>query len=290
MGYVIFGIILSLFLFVILGFKLEGMRLTWVTRKRQAFSLFGLLVILLGFVALVPANTVGVLFNPFGGGIQDDLLQEGYQFKSPFENVYTLTTEASELTFEDISVQTSDSQWISTKLQIQLQIDKAKAFDYFKKYRNKSFLDIQNILKSTTQRELEAISTKYNVMEILGEKRGDIVNETLVNLQKELIKDGIVVNRFVLVDTDAGDLIENAIAKEAAAKKEADAAKWLKEKATEEGNAKVIAAQKEKEANEIITASLTKEILYEMYLDKWDGKLPQVVGSEDILLNLQGNN
>lgn len=127
------------------------------------------------------------------------------------------------------------------------------------------------------------VSTQYNIMEVLGEKRDEIVNKTLEAVKSELIKDGILVERIILVDTDAGDTIEQAIANEASAKKEAETAQYLKEKAELEGDAKVIEAQKEKEANELKQKSLTNEILIEKMLEKWNGQLPTTMLNDDIM-------
>ena len=143
--------------------------------------------------------------------------------------------------------------------------------------------DIQNILSNTTQKQLEKISIQYNIMEILGEKRDEIVTKTSEELRKELLNDGILIERIVLVDTDAGDAIENAIAKEASAKKEAETAKYQKEKAQLEGEAKVIEAQKEKEANELKQKTLTNQILTEKMIEKWNGTLPTTMLGQDIL-------
>ena len=127
------------------------------------------------------------------------------------------------------------------------------------------------------------ITTKYNIMEVLGEKRDEIVDRTLEAVKEELIKDGILVERIIIVDTDAGETIENAIAKEASAKKEAETAKYLKEKAELEGEAKVIEAQKEKEANELKQVTLTQQILSEKMIEKWNGQLPTTIMSDDVM-------
>ena len=120
-------------------------------------------------------------------------------------------------------------------------------------------------------------------MEVLGEKRDEIVNKTLEEIKTELLNDGILVERIVLVDTDAGEKIEQAIQNEASAKKEAETAKYLKEKAELEGEAKVIEAQKEKEANELKQKTLTNEILTEKMIEKWNGILPTTMLGQDIL-------
>ena len=223
------------------------------------------------------------MYNPFKGGIQNEVLNEGFKGKTPFDKVYKISTEVQEFTFENMSVQTNDSQWVNSIIQIQVRIDREQAFEYFKKYGGKNLKDIQNILSNTTQKQLEKTTIQYNIMEVLGEKRDEIVNQTLEEVQKELLKDGILVERIVLVDTDAGEAIEQAIQKEASAKKEAETAKYQKEKAELEGEAKVIEAKKEKEANELKQKSLTNEILIEKMIEKWNGTLPSTMLGQDIL-------
>lgn len=250
------------------------------------WSLLGFLwlaMILFGCFTNVKANCVGIMYNPFKGGVQDEVLGEGFKKKSPFDKVYKISTEVQEFQFDGISVQTNDSQYVNTILQLQVRIDKEKAFEYFKKYGGKRLEDIKTIISNTTQKQLEKVTTQYNIMEVLGEKRDEIVDKTLEGVKVELLNDGILVERIVLVDTDAGEKIEQAIQNEASAKKEAETAKYLKEKAELEGNAKVIEAQKEKEANELKQRTLTNEILTEKMIEKWNGTLPTTMLGQDIL-------
>jgi len=280
MGLIITSIILTILTVV-------GILIYCVTEeKSKLWSLIGiiwLLMIVFGCFTTIGANTVGIMYNPFKGGIQNEVLNEGFKSKTPFDKVYKISTEVQEFTFENMSVQTNDSQWVNSIIQIQVRIDREQAFAYFKKYGGKSLNDIQNILSNTTQKQLEKTTIQYNIMEVLGEKRDEIVNKTLEEVQKELLKDGILVERIVLVDTDAGEAIEQAIQKEASAKKEAETAKYQKEKAELEGEAKVISAKKEKEANELKQKALTNEILIEKMIEKWNGTLPTTMLGQDIL-------
>ena len=280
MGLIITSVILSIL--TVLGILFycisEDYSIKW-----SLLGLLWLIIILFGFFTKIEANEIGIIYNPFKNGIQDETLGEGFKGKTPFDKVYKISTEIQEFTFENISVQTNDSQFVNAVLQIQVRIDKEKAFEYFKKYGNKELNNIQSILSNTTQKQLEMITTQYNIMEVLGEKRNEIIDKTLEAVKGELLKDGILVERLVLVDTDAGETIENAISKEASAKKEAETAKYLKEKAELEGEAKIIQAQKEKEANELKQKTLTKEILMEKMIEKWNGQLPNTMMNDDIL-------
>lgn len=267
MGLIITSILLTLLTVggILVYCMYEGHSKAWAL-----LGLLWLLIIFFGCFTIIGANTVGIMYNPFKNGIQNEVLAEGFKSKSPFDKVYKISTEVQEFTFKDLSVQTNDSQWVNTIIQVQVRIDREKVFEYFKKYGGKNLNNIQNILSNTTQKQLEKISIQYNIMEILGEKRDEIVTKTSEELRKELLNDGILIERIVLVDTDAGDAIENAIAKEASAKKEAETAKYQKEKAQLEGEAKVIEAQKEKEANELKQKTLTNQILTEKMIEKWN--------------------
>lgn len=280
MGLVITSVILAVITVLVILFYCIG------DDHNIAWSLLGLLwlvLIFFGTFTNIGANTVGIMYNPFKGGVQNEVLGEGFKKKTPFDKVYKISTEVQEFEFKDISVQTNDSQYVNTILQLQVRIDKEKAFEYFKKYGGKKLNDIKTILSNTTQKQLEKVTTQYNIMEVLGEKRDEIVNNTLEAVKTELLNDGILVERIVLVDTDAGEKIEQAIQNEASAKKEAETAKYLKEKAELEGEAKVIEAQKEKEANELKQKTLTNEILTEKMIEKWNGALPTTMLGEEIL-------
>ena len=275
---IILSVILTLVAFV--GLSIDVVEDKFKVTKKSFLSLFCLLLIGFDCFTNIGANKVGIVYNPFKGGIQNYTLGQGYKLKSPFAKVYKINTEVNELTFNNISVQTNDSQFVNAVIKAQVKIDSTQAFEYFSKYRDKSLEDISSVLSATIQKQLETITTQYNIMDVLGAKRDEIVNKSLELIQSELAKDGISVLRITLVDTDAGEQIEKAIANEAVAKKEAETAEYKKQKAQLEGEAKVIEAQKEKEANELISKTLTDELLMEQFIEKWDGKLPTVTGGE----------
>lgn len=274
---IILSVILTLIVFITLS--IDVMEDKFKVTKTSFLSLFCLLLIGFGCFTNIGANRVGIVYNPFKGGIQSYTLGQGYKTKSPLTKIYKINTEVQELTFKNISVQTNDSQFVNATIKAQVKIDSNKAFEYFSKYKDKNLEDISSLLSSTMQKQLETITTQYNIMDVLGAKRDEIVNKSLDLIQKELIKDGISVLRITLVDTDAGEQIEKAIANEAVAKKEAETAEYKKQKAQLEGEAKVIEAQKEKEANELISKTLTDELLMEQFIEKWDGKLSVVSGN-----------
>lgn len=277
MAWLIIVIVITALVFLVLSVNPREDK--FEVTKESFLSLFCLLLIGFACFTSIGANRVGIVYNPFKGGIQTYTLGQGYKLKSPLTKVYKINTEVQELTFKNISVQTNDSQFVNAIIKAQVKIDSNKAFEYFSKYKDKKLEDISSLLSSTMQKQLETVTTQYNIMDVLGAKRDEIVNKSLDLIQKELLKDGIAVLRITLVDTDAGEQIEKAIANEAVAKKEAETAEYKKQKAQLEGEAKVIEAQKNKEANELISKTLTDKLLMEKFIEKWDGKLSVVSGN-----------
>lgn len=293
---IIFSIFLIIINFGVLGIKYkketkkdrydrdyEEKYIVWGLNKKQYLAPIGLLIILFGCYTIVPANNVGIKYNPFNGGTQKTTLGEGFYGKNPLVKIYTLSTKINEFKFEDISIQTKDSQYVNSILQVQARIDGSKANEYFKKHGSKELKEIKSILSNTIQKEFEKVTTTYNIMEVLGEKRDEIVNKTLIGVKEELTKDGIIVERIILVDTDAGADVEQAIKNEAIAKKNAETAIYKKQQVETEGEAKVIEAQKSKEANELLNKTLTDEILMQQFIEKWNGQLPTNYAGKDIL-------
>lgn len=290
-GIIIVGV-LTLITIILLGLEVtkEGYdtKIKFKPRFRMVLGLLWLVLILLDCFTVIRPNNVGIAYNPFRGGVQGETLGEGYKTKSPLTDVYQLSTTVKEMTFENLSVQTADSQWINTNLQIQARIDKTQAFEYFKKYKDSDLEDIASIISNTIKKELESVTTQYNVIDILGESRSEVVTKTLELVKTELLKDGILVERLVIVDTDAGDAIENAIAQEAVAKKNVDTAAYEKEQAVLKGEAKIAEAKATAEANKLLEKSLTDKILVEKWIEAWakgGSQVPKVSG-DDYMLNI----
>ncbi len=287
-------------LFVAFGFGDNG---KWKLRGKQIASLVGALPILFWCFTMVPANSVGIQYNPFAGGTQDETLGEGFFFKSPLTKVYTISTEVQTKTIEGLSVQTKDSQFVRFNIDIKYQVATANANEVFKQFRTLDRVD-ESLVVPVSQKAIENVATQYNVMEVLGEKRSEIYSKVEAELSTQLEKNGIRLMNIVFVDTDAGEEIEASIRKEAAAKKEVDIAEQSKLKAEIDAQSAVVKAQAEKETAILAAEAEAEAIRIKQeqlaknkdYVDliiaeAWNGELPQYYfgGGNDLpSLILQG--
>lgn len=229
-------------------------------------------------IVFVPANTVGIKYNAISG-TSEDTLPEGVAFKTPLDKIYLIDTTIQERTIEGISTQTKDSQFVTMDINVKYQVEPANAYKVYKGYKTLENLD-SNLISNITQRCIEEVTTKYNVIDVLGEQRNTIYKEIEVLLKSKLAEEGVNFKMLTIKDTDAGEQIENAIKAEAVAKKNVEVAEQNKLKAEIEAQTKLIEAEGEAAANQVKTEALTDQILTEMWINKWNGKVPSVVGSD----------
>lgn len=200
----------------------------------------------------------------------------------------------------------SDAQTMDIAMTLQYQIMVDKVVDIATQYGPLDTLEgrIQSIAIEKTK----SVLSVYKAMDIIANRA------TISPAVEQAIKDAIGEEYFVnvtavvLTNIDFSDAFELAveekmIAEQAklkadyenqtkVAKAEADAQAKLKaaqaeiEIAKAEAEAKKIAAEAEAEANKTVADSITPEILEKMFYEKWDGKLPTVVGSSDYIIDL----
>ena len=238
-----------------------------------------LLVLLFNSFSYVPVQHYGIVFNRFSGGYSEEVEDSGVIFHVPFaQKVYDVESNAHTLplTGENlINVQTHDGQKLATEVDVQYIIPKENAVEVFRYYQNSERTIRENMqykLKPVVQRSIETVTTKYDVSQILGDSRSEVEQAITEELAKELQEYDLELTSFKLVSTDAEDGIENAINAEAVAQQEVKTAKQQQEKKKIENETKKqqieaeaeqakIKAEGQAEANEILSESITEEII-----------------------------
>lgn len=308
MIWLILGIVVTAILFGVLGINIEKIDkgysyytdVTWGLKRRQIFALFGLLICLFSLLTKIPANNVGIVYSPFGG-TKSETLSEGFKIKNPLDKVYKISTETQTTTVENLTTQTKDAQFVTSILDVKYKVNASNAYLVFKQYRTLDKMSA-DLIMPTAQRVLELITTKYNVIDILGEKRAEVYTELNTKLAEELAIYGVDFVSISIIDMDAGEKLENAITDEAVAKKAVETAaqnllkaeteakqksvqaKAEQEAAKIEAETKLIEAEAEKKANELLNESLSNDILRKQWIERWNGKLPQYYGGDANLM------
>lgn len=138
------------------------------------------------------------------------------------------------------------------------------------------------------------VTKNYSTMEVHLTKK-EVVNEKLTqHLNKKAEKYGVIFENVSLAETRASKEVQQAIEKRQQISQEVEQqrlqlekAEIGKEAAQLEAERKIIQAEGEKKANAIKAQGLDDRILREMYIKKWNGKLPQVIDSKSgVLMDL----
>lgn len=176
----------------------------------------------------------------------------------------------------------ADAQTMDIQMTLQYQIIGDKVLEITNQYGSLEIL--QNRIQSVAIEKAKATLSEYKAMDIIADRASmsPKVEEAIRNAIGENYYVNVVA--VVLTNIDFSDAFELAVEQKMIAEQNKLKAEYENQtkvaQAQADADAKIIAAEAEAKANELLEKSLTDKILQEMYLDKWDGKLPTVVGSD----------
>lgn len=266
--------------------------------------LVGGLVVGVTSIEKVKPGYVGVVYSP-SKGVAEQVLNQGWHFVTPFKKVtpFTVATEQIYMSADkrEGSKENDSLDVVCKDGKMNVDLEMAYSFDaemipeVFAKNKGMSGEAIVDTkIRGKIKTYVNEVTSKYTVMEAYIEKKSDLNKDLLKRLQDGLKPYGIIVESANFSTTRVDKQIEDAILRRSKAAQELEAAKQEQEKATvesernkvvAEGKAEVqrIEAEAKAEANKKIETSLTKEMLQQQWIEKWDGKLPQVSGSDSIV-------
>lgn len=238
----------------------------------------------------IPAGYVGVVYS-MNGGVQDDLLTQGFHFVNPTKQVkeFTIGNEQLVLTQDErdgskgddsFMVSTADNANISISFQMSYRFQQDKVVETYKRFRGMSGSDIVNSrVRTVLKAKISEVTTFYTMMDIYSGDRGKINDEITEFLNKELSEEyGIEVIDASIIDVHPDEQLQQTIndrVKAMQRKQQAEAeqetirvqneTKILEAEAA--ARAKQIAADAEAKANRTISESLTDELLQKMEME-----------------------
>lgn len=245
----------------------------------------------------IPAGYVGVQYS-VNGGVQDEVLTQGWHLVSPTKKVtlYSVATETFVMSAderdgskdnESFDLTCSDGT-VNVDFEMQYTFDPSQVTNVFNKYRG---VDGETVISTNLRSKIKTIAnevlSRYTVLEAHLEKKSEVNKSLTEALREELGQLGIFVESATLPATRVSDSIQQSINARTQKAQELEAEKLNQEKAILEQETVRINAETERIKNEEISKSLTKEMLTQMAIEKWDGKLSTVTGSgANAILNI----
>ena len=225
--------------------------------------------------------------------------EEGMHFRLPLIQTYTkLIVRNTNYDFNQMSVSTKDMQSILLDLKIQLTIKDAE--NVYKAFKTRYEEDL---IRPRVNEIVQASISKYTIEEFIS-KRQELSTLVFKELQDEFIKYGFEVTNVSIVNHDFSLEYEKAVEAKKIAEQKVETAQFEQEKLKVEAEKRIELEQLEQEkriveaenkiklaiyeyqerelrakANKIEAESLSPNLLKKIEIEKWDGKLPQVVGN-----------
>lgn len=249
---------------------------------------------------IVDGGEVGIQFHKWSSDSQDYGAVEGtckgWVFYNPFStSVFTYPTFTQRKQYETIKVNAKDASLFEMDPTIAYRINPEKACDIYVKYR----VDIKELedgyIKTCIYEAYRTCANSYTSDSLMS-NRANFEKDVRSRLEKSLKAEGFIVEEFTSKITPPASLTSMIDAKNAAIQSALKAENEVKEAeanakiavAKAEGNAKAMKIKADAEAyyNRTIAASLSPMIIQEDFIEKWDGKVPVIMGGSGQILDV----
>lgn len=234
------------------------------------------LIFAFGSFRTIKSGEVGIKVR--FGKVVDTKMDAGINFKLPIvEKIVKMNIQVQKL---EVGTESSskDLQLVNMSLAVNYKIDAKKATDLYKNIGTK-YEEI--VLQPAIQESIKAVTSRYTAEELIT-SRNEVSIACMKELENKVKKYGIIIDNFNITNFNFSAAFNNAIEEKKVAEQKVLTAKQELEKSKVEAEKKIVDAEAEKKANDLKKQSLTEDIIAIKFIEKWDGKLPTVMGENGI--------
>lgn len=223
-----------------------------------AIAVIVVFIILDGLVS-VPAGHVGVIFDQ-GRGVLENELDEGLHLKIPFwQQATIMDSRTQEYTMsiaqgegwkaddDSIESRSKDGQVVWVDATILFHIDKTEADD-IKRELGTAEDYYAKIIRPRAREVIRAVVAKYNALDLVSEKRPDVVKDMNDSLKAGYKNHNIILEEVVLRNVTYSVDFANAIEEKEVARQKIKTAEYQKEQAEQLKEKVIIEAQADAES------------------------------------------
>lgn len=242
-----------------------------ITAIGVSFLVFGLIFC----TERIPTGYVGVAYST--SGVEDEVLREGWHIIAPTKKVKEFTIAQEQLKIgkdDDFNVATSDNATIKISMEMSYHFVEENVVSTYKKFRGMDGEDIvENRVINVLEAKVSEVTYEYGMMDIYSGNRSAINTSIKEHLNSIFPGEyGIVVDSATIIDVHPDDKLKESIDNRVKAlqeKQQAEAeqekvkveAETAKIKAQNEADIKILEAEAEAKANQIIAASITQPLI-----------------------------
>lgn len=244
-------------------------------------SLFAFVIVLQCFTIVSSGNT-GVVVTM--GAVSDKVLTEGVHFKAPFvQRVLQVNNRTQKIETEG-TASSKDLQIISYVVAVNYRVNHTSSAALYKNVG----VDYETIIISPAiQESIKAVTAQFTAEALITERQ-TISSQIKDVLSEKINSYGISVEIFNIVNFDFSEEFNAAVEAKQTAQQNALKAEQDLARIEVEAKQAVTKAEAEAESIRLIQQALAQSPNYVEYIkwNKWDGKLPEVMGDSNLLLDI----
>lgn len=259
-------------------------------KKLALGILVGIPVIILGVAVesyvSIPAGHRGVLLQ---FGAVKGVLSEGAHFITPFMQKVSITEVRTQKEVAKASAASKDLQTVSSEVAINFHIDPGQVGELFKNVGSEY---AERIIDPATQETVKSVVANYTAEELI-KSRARVKTEIDTLLTGRLRRYSIVVEPggVSLTNFEFSEEFNRAIEQKQVAQQSAEQQKYELQKAELQAQTLVATAEGRAKAAKIEAEALNSQggqkVLAKMFIDKWNGQFPTVMGSNQMMFDMR---
>jgi len=293
--------------------SLEDSNRNLLAKIRKVAIVIAVLVVALVLVpttvTYVNPGYIGIVIHRAGGGVDPTPLGPGLHLRNPlttgieeypvFMQTLVLTKTSSEGSQynDEINVNSREGQPLSLDVSMSFELDPDKTPALYSTFRRDIGSIQHGYVKQAIRQALQEVLGNEEVAAVIGPKKAEAVNQTQQLLSQRLSPYGIVVKQFTINELRAPQAVIEAINQKNVMQQQALTAQNELQKnqfqaqgdsikAAGQAKAILAVAEAQAKANELLSRSLTANLVQYEMAKRWDGKMPQVSGSVMPMLQL----
>ena len=262
-------------------------------------------------VTYIEPGHVGIVIRRGGGGVDKQPLNPGFHLRNPvmtqineyptFMQTLVLTRGATEGSpnNDEINVNSIEGQPLSLDVSMSFELRPDMVPQLYQTFRTDVSTIQHGFIKQAIRQSLQEVVGNEEIAAILGPKKAEVVGRTQAALQKRLDPYGIDVKQFTLNEFRAPSAVMDAISLKNVMQQQALTAQNELQKNTFQaqgdsikavGRAKAILAEAEAQAkaNNLLSQSITQNLVQYEMAKRWNGQMPTVTGGAMPMLQLPG--
>jgi regulator of protease activity HflC (stomatin/prohibitin superfamily) len=215
------------------------------------------------------------------GQIVSSNLQPGIQIKSPLTSLKKFNVQIQR---EDIKANAAskDMQDIVAEIALNYSLLPENVPSL---YRNVGNNYVTVIIRPICNETIKSVTSQYSADEIITQ-RAEIATKMKKEIQDRLSQYGIEVNEINIINLNFSEAFNNAIELKQIAQQEALKAQQDLERVKFEAEQRITQARADAESYKLKNQEITDKTLQMAFLEKWDGKLPTISGTNGMIFDI----